>query len=47
MSTIYAKECINIHDEIENGIYAKIFSAWNNIRVYCGYLTEIIDFARD
>lgn len=47
VSTIYAKECINMHDEIEDGIYAKIFSAWNNIRVYCGYLTEIIDFARD
>lgn len=31
VSTIYAKECINMHDEIEDGIYAKIFSAWNNM----------------
>lgn len=36
MSTIYAKECINTYDETEDGIYAKIFSAWNNIRVYSG-----------
>lgn len=38
-----------MYDEIEDGIYAKILSTWNDIRVYSvdRDLSEIINFARD